>query len=202
MMAGRDPAGGSGAAGRGILLVVVAVAVGAFLLARGFDGSGDAADPAAADSAGEGEPNGAEGSGDGSDNEAEPEVTTPVVTEPPTTLPPPVVTHPPGEVKVAAVNGRGTRGLAGAAVSILDARGYVTAAKNASNVPVVNSVIYYMATYGDDAKAVADALNAPADILAPAPSTVLTLIDNRDNVSDFNIFVVLGTDELIPVSIN
>ena len=53
------------------------------------------------------------------------------------------ITHFPGEVKVAVVNGTGIRGLAGRVAGELNALGYVTVAKNTSNLDMQVSVIYF-----------------------------------------------------------
>ena len=178
------------------MLVIVAVALGALLLARGFDGADDTTAAGNGDDAGESPTN---GEGDNGDEPSvdEPASTTTTTT---TTTVPPIVTHLPGEVKVAVANGTGDRGRAGRTAGVLNAGGYVTAAKNTEQDRVSESVIYYRPGYGDDAKAVASALGAPPDVLTPAPSTIMTLIRNPETPQDlenFNIFVVVGTDNVI-----
>ena len=210
MTAARERASGR-SAGRGLVLTILAVAAGFFLLAYGFDGSGvstgaegSGSSAGAGEQSGDDSDGGAEETGDGAadgaadGDGASADVTT-TTTAPP---PPPLVTRRPGEVKAATVNGTSRAGLAGAAADLLSARGYVASAKNAARPPVQVSAIYYMSGYGDDAKAVAAALNAPANVLAPAPANVLTLVANSASVSDFHIFVVLGTDETIPVLVS
>ena len=196
MTAPHGHSSGGGSAGRAILLVVVAIAVGAFLLARGFGGDEDAT--ATSDPDDTEQPS----SDDEGDNGADPDngTTTTTSTTTTTTTAPPVVTHPPGEVKVAVANGTGDRGRAGRTAGTLNASGYVTAAKNTQQDRVGESVIYYRPGYGDDAKAVASALGAPPDLLTPAPATIMTLIRNPETPADletFNIFVVVGTDNVI-----
>ena len=188
---------GGGSAGRAIVLVIVAVALGAFLLSRGFDGSDDSStDDSNGDTEAESSPI---GDGGPEDNpEADATSTTSSTTT--TTTAPPVVTHLPGEVKVAVMNGTGERGRASRTAGTLNASGYVTAAKNTEQDRVEESVIYYKAGYGDDAKAVASVLGAPPDIITPAPGTIMTLIRNPEspeNLEDFNIFAVVGTDDVI-----
>lgn len=184
---------GGGSAGRAILIVIVAVALGAFLLARGFDGSGD--------STGAGGAAESESSDSATDEDSEGASTsTTTSTTTTTTTAPPVVTHLPGEVKVAVMNGTGDRGRAGRTADTLNAAGYVTAAKNTQQDRVDRSVIYYRAGYGDDAKAVASQLGAPPDIITPAPGTIMTLIRNPESpegLEAFNIFAVVGTDDVI-----
>ena len=176
------------------MLVIVAVALGALLLARGFDGADDTTAAGNGDNAEESPTNGEDDPGE----ESAVESTTTTTTT--TTTVPPIVTHLPGEVKVAVANGTGDRGRAGRTAGVLNADGYVTAAKNTEQDRVSESVIYYRPGYGDDAKAVASALGAPPDVLTPAPSTIMTLIRNPETPQDletFNIFVVVGTDNVI-----
>lgn len=189
---------GGGSAGRAIVLVIVAVALGAFLLARGFGG-----DDTTTEVAGNGSP-ASESNGDNGDpGEESPngeQTTSSTTSTTTTTTAPPVVTHLPGQVKVAVANGTGERGRAARTADVLNAGGYVTAAKNTEQNRVSESVIYYRPGYGDDAKAVASALGAPADLLTPAPSTIMTLIRNPETPPDlenFNIFVVVGSDNAI-----
>lgn len=183
---------GGGSAGRAIVLVIVAVALGAFLLARGFDDSDDSneASPATTEESTNGDPEETDTNG----------TTSTTTTTTTTTTAPPVITHPPGEVKVAVMNGTGVRGRAGRTADTLNATGFVTAAKNTQQDRVEASVIYYRPGYGDDAKSVASVLGAPPDIITPAPGTIMTLIRNPESPADleeFNIFAVVGTDNVI-----
>ena len=183
---------GGGSAGRAIVLVIVAVALGAFLLMRGFDDSDDGAEVSSptTDESTNGDPEEVETNG----------TTSTTTTTTTTTTAPPVVTHLPGEVKVAVMNGTGVRGRAGRTADTLNATGFVTAAKNTQQDRVEASVIYYRPGYGDDAKAVASVLGAPPDIITPAPGTIMTLIRNPESPADleeFNIFAVVGTDNVI-----
>ena len=185
---------GGGSAGRAIVLVIVAVALGAFLLARGFDDSdgSTAASP--------GDPPEESTNGDSEEGPETNGTTSTTTTTTTTTTAPPVVTHPRGEVKVAVMNGTGVRGRAGRTADKLNATGFVTAAKNTQQDRVEDSVIYYRPEYGDDAKAVASVLGAPPDIITPAPGTIITLIRNPESPADleeFNIFAVVGTDDVI-----
>ena len=186
---------GGGSAGRAIVLVIVAVALGAFLLARGFGGSDDNTDASPDETEAESSTN-----GDPDESSESNGTSTTTTTTTTTTTAPPVVTHLPGQVKVAVMNGTGERGRAGRTADTLNAAGYVTAAKNTQQDRVESSVIYYRPGYGDDAKAVASVLGAPPDIITPAPGTIMTLIRNPESPADleeFNIFAVAGTDDVI-----
>lgn len=188
---------GGGSAVRAIVLVVLAVAAGVFLLARGFDGADDAGTnvstaPSEPDSGGDDDDGGEDAENGGTTSTTSSSTTSTTV--------PPVVTHPAGEVKVAVMNGTGERGRAGRTAESLNAAGHVTAAKNTEQSRVERSAIYYKAGYGDDAKAVASVLGAPPNIIAPAPQTIMSLIRNPEtpqDLEDFHIFVVVGTDDVI-----
>ena len=81
----------------------------------------------------------------------------------------------------------------GTATSTLDTQGYVTAAKN--GILTEQSKVLYLAGYSEDAKAVATILGVPADLIGPTDAAdVLALITNNDNVADFHVFVIQGTD--------
>ncbi len=192
------PQGGGGAAGRGIVIVGIAIVVGVYLLARAFSGAepDDVVAGPGDEEVADDEENGDSATGEEDETGATTSTTTTTTT---TTLPPPVITHAPNEVRVAAVNGTGAPGLAGAAAAELSALGFQTRAKNAVSFAMTESMIYYQPGYTDDAKAIAASLSAPLDILTPAPATVLTLVRNPEDVSDFHIFVVLAADGAIPI---
>jgi LytR cell envelope-related transcriptional attenuator len=182
-----------GAAGRGLVLIAIAIVVGLILLAKGFDGADStlAASPAGEPSVAD-EPAAADDptTTDGTDTESE----TPTDgTVEPTDSVAPETTHPPAEVKVAAVNATGAPGVAGRATGVLDTNSYVTQAKNATTNTEV-SAVYYTAGYAEDAKAVAAALGIPPDLIGAAPPNVLDLIKDSDNVADFNVFIFQGSD--------
>ena len=191
---------GGGSAGRAIVLVVLAVAVGVFLLARGFDGADDSTDT----SSGTPSSDSADGdNGEGEDGESEDGSTTSTTstTTSTTTTAPRADPRPPKDVKVAVMNGTGESGRAARTTGNLNIAGYVTAAKNTEQDRVQESVIYYRPDYGDDAKAVASILGAPPDIIREAPEQIMTLIKNShtpQGLEDFHVFAVVGTDNVIP----
>ena len=189
-----------GAAGRGIILIVVAVAIGLVLLAKGFDG-GDtslAVSPAGDDTSAEPAAEGDEPAAESDEPAAEGDE--PAADDGDSTTDTPVepgTTRPPGEVKVAAVNATGEPGLASTAAGKLDTQGYVTAPKNGSTIPTEASTVYYLAGYSEDAKAVASILGIPADLILPTEADdVLAKVARNENVSDFHIFIIQGTDRL------
>ncbi|MFQ5557512.1 MAG: LytR C-terminal domain-containing protein [Acidimicrobiales bacterium] len=197
-----------GAAGRGVVLIAVAVVVGLVLLWKGFDGA-DGSGPrvsAGGDSAaaGGGTDSGAtddvdsgdDGTGDAAGDDATGDDQTDVGDPGATGEVPPTGTHLPGEVKVAVANGVGEAGLAGSRRDALTTQGFVATPKNTAAAEVEASAIYYRPDFSEDAKVVAQALGAPADIITAAPDDVLSLIRNSDDVAEFDIFVILGTDRV------
>ena len=199
---------GSGAA-KGVLLTITAVTMGLFVLLTAFDspnatntengddnpttetmepegtnddGTNGTVDPEGVDNSGENET---------TDNVEETTVTEPLIET--------LTTRPPEVVKTATVNGTSVPRLAGATADILVSKGYVAKPKNANNSPVQTSAVYYIPDYADDAKAIADAISAPADIIVPAPDDILERIAESGDISDFHIFVILGTDSKIPI---
>lgn len=197
-----------GAAGRGLVLIVVAVIIGLVLLAKGFDGAdstvaGAGTDDAASDETADDGDDAAEPADDTADDDTagepaeggdESDDTATDTTDPSTE---PGDTRPPSEVKVAVVNGTGVPGLASTVTGILDTSSYVTAAKNAASFDHESSTVYYVSGYAEDAKAVAAILSIPADLISPTEAAdVLALIDNNENVADFHLFVFQGADGL------
>jgi hypothetical protein len=71
----------------------------------------------------------------------------------------------------------------------------VTAAKN--GVQSDTSSVNYLAGYSEDAKEVAKILGIPADLIFPTEAAdILARVLNNDNVTDFHIFIIQGTDRL------
>lgn len=208
---GNDSGSGFGrsigdAAGKGAILVGIAVLVGVFLLARGFDTGGDAA--ATADSSTD---SGTDDSGDdsgtddsGGDDAPGSAVPSVVESSPPesadgtvapTTAPPDGTAHPPNEVNVHVANGAGVTGLAAEVAAILNAENYVATAGNASG-DVATSKIYFRPEYGEDAKLIAAILQAPASIILPITDQPETPPDDPQ-VEAAQVVVILGADGVI-----
>lgn len=190
---GSDFARSAGeAATRGILLIVVAVAIGVFLLARGFDEPGTSAVEAA--STGQTATTTTAPTDTG---EAQPvdDIGTQTATTTPTTSQPAASSAklPPAQVKVVTANASGVAGAAGRAKDKLVAAGYVAEAKNAVS-RTDTSAIYYREGYGENAKEVASLLGAPATIIQAAPDDVMDLVEENEDVADFHIVVIMGTD--------
>ncbi len=192
---GSDFARSAGdAALRGVLLIAVAVAIGIFLLARGFDQPGTSA--LAGDTGQSSSP--AATPADTVADQPLDDVGTETATTSSTTtstLPPASNLLPAAQVKVVTANASGVSGAAGRAKDKLVAAGYVAEAKNAVS-RTDTSAIYYLPGYGENAKEVASLLGAPATIIQAAPDDVMDLVEENADVVDFHIVVILGSDGL------
>lgn len=167
------PAAGSPA--RGVILVVVALAIGVFLLRDDDVASTQVAvgtDQTSQDTGADGEP---EVDGDGAGGEEDPTTTTAAL-------------RPPAEVKVLVANGSGVNGAAGATTSALEALGYVTGSPaNASRVDATQ--VLFTEGYQPEAEAVAEALGTPPTAVAAMPAVAPV-----DDLQLANVLVVVGPD--------
>ncbi|MDE0927443.1 MAG: LytR C-terminal domain-containing protein [Acidimicrobiales bacterium] len=199
----RSKGGGLGpsnaaAAPRGVLLIVVAVALGVLLLWKGLGASEFAVTPAAeetvttttadvtTDTGVDGEPTTVTGI------DGEPIETTT------TTLFPTVTALPPNEVTVLVANGSGIGGAAGTITDLLKPEGYVTLAP-ANAEPTGVSGIYYRTGKADEAREVMEVL-APGDpmLIKILPEGGLAVPDEtQERVVEADIVVILGSDGLI-----
>lgn len=171
----RSAASGPDPAARGLILVVVAVVLGAILLAAGgrvgFDADDNAVD------IGE---NGADGSA--ADGSATTE-TTETTEAPPSTV-------APAEVSVVAANGAGIGGLAGRTSEFLATQGYsnVTATDAVSDVS--STVVYFAEGFEPNAAAVATLFSLPAEQVQPLPAEPVA----GEQPEGTAVVVVLGPD--------
>lgn len=169
------------AMGRGVVLVVVAVLIGALLMQQAFDadtstvvGPGTVvttAKPSATTS--EGDTNG----------------TTDTTTPPTDTTTPPVSdTKAPNTVTVLVANGSGVNGAAGRMADDLKPIGYVTFTANAK-ANVTATAVYFVEGFQADAAAVASIIKAnPAGVKPlPVPAPV-------SDTKNAQVLVVLGPD--------
>ncbi|MDH4170562.1 MAG: LytR C-terminal domain-containing protein [Acidimicrobiia bacterium] len=201
------------AAGRGAVLVGIAVIIGAFLLWAGFDRSSSDAgtDDAAAVDAGATDDGAATDAADGSTDAAADSGTADTGTDgtPDTgttdtgagtstpTVTTPAVAHPPNEVVVFVANGSGVGGEAGRVADRLTAANYTAEAGNASSQTVEATKVYYRPEYGPDAKLVAEALQAPASVIQQMPAEPEVSPDFAAQAEAANIIVIIGTDGVI-----
>jgi hypothetical protein len=166
------------AAGRGVLLIVFALAIGILLLARALDDGGSGVQAGSAGST------------------AEPATSTP--TTPPTPAPTTPTTaplppaHDPAQVPVLVLNGRELQGVARANNEELLRLGYNGLPPGNTPAPVATSNVYYTdPAYQADALNVAAALQIPPDRVVPLGDTDLGV-----DVKAAKVVVVLGQDDL------
>jgi LytR cell envelope-related transcriptional attenuator len=181
----RDPDGplGRGADNanfRGIALVIVAAALGIFLIAKSFDtSSGTSVTTGSTTTTATTVAGVTTSSGTGT--------TTPGATNPQTT------TANPGAVKVLVLNAAGVNGAAGRLRDTLKGLGYTASAATAAK-QVATTVVYYVDGFKADATNVAAALTLGADavILMPAPPPV-----DAKTLGDNTVVVLLGRDKAV-----
>lgn len=175
----RSAPSGPDPAARGIILVVVAVVLGAILLAAGGSVGFDQ-DDASVD-IGEGG-----GGGDGTTETTAPAETT-------TSAP---VTVAPSEVAVVAANGAGISGLAGETATFLATQGY----NNTSATDAINdsaqTVVYYVDGFQPNAAAIAATLGIPASQVQPLPAEPVA----SDQPEGTAVVVLIGPDAQAVVS--
>jgi hypothetical protein len=178
-MSQRADAGARGPeanATRGLLLLVVLVALAVLVLWRGY-GNGSTTE--------------AGGTGDATTTTADPDTTT--TTAGTTTTAAPTTTLPaiaPSEIKVKVANGTETKGLAGRVSDELKAQGYtVLQATDARPKPFPETVVYFVGDAVAKAQVVAAALEVAAErvSLVPSPAPVADL-------GEADVLVVLGVD--------
>jgi len=152
---------------RGALLIIVAVLLGAGLLANGFrddnaaSGSGSASQTTRTTASG--------GTG--------------------TTV---VQAHDPAQVKVLILNGSGKSGVAKAAKDQLAAANYtVLEPGNAKGGTITASIVYFVPGYDADAQTIAAKLGLAASAVQPLPTPLPGSIDDAQGA---NIVVIIGTD--------
>lgn len=162
-------------ASRGLILVAVAVVLGAILLIKGggigfertdeeltIDGSGDA--PTAQSS-----------------------TTTSTTAAPSTSV-------PPASLTVVALNGAGINGFAASAQQFLSVAGYTSTTAATAATQTQTSVVYYAPGYEADAFAVAGLLGLEASAVQPLPQGTQLARDAADVPADTDVVVVLGPD--------
>ena len=224
MAAGRGGGGlgpsNSAAVPRALLLIVVAVLLGAALLWKGLDdgtdlvsdqpvptttaptgdgtpddGSGDGTpDDGSGDVTGDGTPD--DGSGDGTPDDGTGDGTTDDGTGGTTTSTLfPTITEPPSEVQVLVANGSGTARAAGSVTELLVPKGYATLAP-ANAQPTDSTMIFFRPGMVAEARAVMELLAPDSpDLLAQIPPTGLAVAENAlDRLESADIVVILGAD--------
>ncbi|MGH9152244.1 MAG: LytR C-terminal domain-containing protein [Acidimicrobiales bacterium] len=160
------------AAGRGAVLLAVAVILGVVLL--------NAADDPGPDRVATG------ASGDDEDGSAGATTTT----LPPTTLAT-VPPRPPAEVKVLSTNGTAVKGVAGRARDILQEQGYNVLAPTDAQRATASNVFFTSAEFEREAHAVASALGLPPTAVAPYPASPPVPVADAKGA---NVVLVVGPE--------
>ena len=173
----RGSTGGSDPAARGLILVVVAVVLGAILLAAGGTVGFDADDTAV--DIGD---NGGDGSGT-----AEESVPTDETTE--TTEAPPV-TVAPAEVSVVVANGAGIAGLAGGTAEFLATQGYSNTTATDAVSSVSSTVVYFAEGFQPNAEAIATLFALPPEQVQALPAEPVA----NDQPPEAAVVLVVGAD--------
>ncbi len=166
-------------AARGIALVVLAVVIGFFMLAKGLDAEDAIVDLDTGDVVKEEE----------ATQETVPGETVPESNGPTESVLTPT-THVPAEVAVLVGNGSGVSGAAGAVSEQLQPSGYrLVEPSNAPQTTV--TTIFYGEGYQADAEAVATSLGVDLANVKPMPQPPPPV----DRLADANVFVQLGPDK-------
>ena len=193
MAAGRGGGGlgpsNSAAVPRALLLIVVAVLLGAALLWKGLDDGTDLVSdqpvPTTTAPTGDGTPD--DGTGDGTPDDGTGGTTTSTLF--------PTITEPPSEVQVLVANGSGTARAAGSVTELLVPKGYATLAP-ANAQPTDSTMIFFRPGMVAEARAVMELLAPDSpDLLAQIPPTGLAVAENAlDRLEAADIVVILGAD--------
>lgn len=167
----RQPSN-SDAASRGLILIVVAIALGAILLWKGglvgFDPDGSSVDI-----------------GEGS---ATTETTVP--TDETTTTAAPDVTVAPAQVKVVVANGAGVSGLAGASADYLATQGYTNSVATDAPAQVPTTKVYAAEGFEGNATVIAGLFKVDPATIEPIPPEPVA----GDQPADAGVILVLGPD--------
>lgn len=154
---------------RGALLIIVAVLLGAGLLANGFNDSGGVSSSSSSGT-----------------------TTTKPSGGSSTTASTVVQAHDPAQVKVLVLNGSGKAGVASNTSEQLKALNYtLLEAGNATGGPFPNSIVYFVPGYDADAATIAAKLGLPASAAQPLPSPAPASVGDP---KDANVIALIGTD--------
>jgi hypothetical protein len=110
-----------------------------------------------------------------------------------------LLAHEPSSVKVLAVNGTNTSGVGTRAKeALLAARYNALAPTDANSKPVKNTVIYFAPGYDADARLIGMVLNITNPNVQPMPAVRNTIVINKPtataNADAANVIVVVGED--------
>ena len=176
---------------KGGILVLVALLLGTFLLLQGPDNDIEASSgPPVTDPSGD---DGDETPATDSDGSTPGDTTD--TTGGSTTTEAPSEARPPEEVTVLVANASGIPGAATKIGEDLTAEGYIVAEPDNAKEPSATTVVYYIAGFEPEARAVAEALGLDPDadgVVAEVPTPLPT---QDENMGAANVLVILGTDE-------
>ena len=161
-------------ASRGLILVAVAVVLGAILLIKGggigFDQDGE------------------ELTIDTGGDSTAAEVTTTTTTAAPST------SVAPAELTVVALNGAGINGYAASAQQFLSVAGYSTTTAATAATQTQSTIVYFAPGFEADALAVAGLLGLDATSVQPLPAGTQLARNAADVPADTDVVVLLGPD--------
>ena len=182
MTASRGGSNGAGGplAGRGVIIIILAVVTGALLLAVALD-NGDGSVGANTTTTAAEDIDG----GDGLTSVTNDPETSVTVT--PSTAP---LVRAPATVVVQVANGNGVAGSAGAASNELIRVGYNAVAPANAALKSEFTFVYYQPTFQPDALLIAQGLQIPTEAVVPLPEPPPEL----DRSDDIHILVLLGRD--------
>jgi hypothetical protein len=163
------------AAGRGAVLLAVAVVIGIFVLNKADDPSSTTVSQT---------------------NTTKPSSKDKTSTTPSTsTTSSTIAGHQPKDVKVLSVNGTATSGVGARAKDVLLGAGYnALTPTDAKTKPVKVTVILFAPGYEPDARAIAALLQTPPTSVQPMPAKPGDLLKNAANVPNAHIIVIVGED--------
>ena len=167
----RSGQSGPDPASRGFILVIVAVVLGAILLAAGGNVGFDEDDESV----------------DISDDGSEVTATTAAPVE---TTAAPAATVPPADVSVVVANGAGIGGLAGETTDFLATQGYSTTTATDAPSNVSATVVYFAEGFQANAASIAGLFSLPQSQVQPLPAEPVA----NDQPQDAAIVVVVGPD--------
>ncbi|MHB1848887.1 MAG: LytR C-terminal domain-containing protein [Acidimicrobiales bacterium] len=175
--------------GKAIGVAVVAVALGAYLVALG----GGPHSPASAAS------HAASTSAPAKPTTSQPTTSQPTTSQPPTTKPPTTsstpsgassTARPSGTVKVLVANASQTNGVAAYYSGKLAAAGWGTLTPTTATTAEASSTIYYATGQQQDALAIAAALGIPSSSVHPLASSIVPVL----SATQAGVVVVAGND--------
>ncbi len=183
MTAPEPRSGGLDANARGILILVVAVVIGALLLWKVDDGGRSTATKVEAGTNPSSAPN---TTADLSSDTTSTSTISPITSSSTSAG---TQGHQPGQVSVVVLNGGGPVGAAAATTSQIKSKGYMAGPAGNANLKVDTTVIYYADGYIQDATAVAALLGKASGAAQPKPASAL-----GKGAETANVVVVLGKD--------